>query len=637
MKCLKTLWKQLKSSWIYLVLFGFILFTHCYKLSSIPSGINVDEAGIYYDSWSLLHYGVNRQLDSWPLYLQNYGGGMSILYVYLCIPLIAIFGISLTVIRIPIVVFTLLTAIYGLRIIQMRQFRAKWLEYAFLFSLAVMPIFVVMFRFALDCNLMLGASTIFLYYLLRALDSGQNKYYLLTSVTGGIVLYTYILSHIVMPVFLLITIIFLIINKKFLWRKWFLTAIPMGILAAPLIGIHLISYLGLEPKHIGIFTLIRLWSYNERSGSLSLIHLFQSIPTVLKCMLWRDENQFDTLEQFPPMFSLSIAFVLTGLIVAVMACKKYTQKQSNNLVTPVLLFWLISEFLMGCLQGLSGLTSYKINAIYFVLLFLILEGIDCLSQLLSSKAMLHLSFVTFIIAFYCVRGGLFLHYYFTDYVKDTYPISLFAGNMTEAVAFVDSINKNHADIYISDFHKVQMYYTIAKLPSPYEQTFPATDYGNVHYYLPDTIDYNAIYIIRDTDIDSIQKLLDYGFSENVCGEYHVFYFNWNEYLIESADIPYTIDHLEIQPDSSIIFSGWSLNPTTGLPWDIILFQTDNKYYSSTKTERKDVATLVGTEQVKNCGYQFNLPNIQNATQGCLIFVDKDSKTIYREIVSLSSN
>lgn len=637
MKIQKKLWEKLKNNWVYLILFVLILFTHCYKLSSIPNGINVDEAGIYYDSWNLLHYGVNRQLDSWPLYLQNYGGGMSILYVYLCIPLIAIFGISLTVIRIPIVIFTLLTAIYGLRIIRLRHFETKWLEYVFLFSLAIMPIFVVMFRFALDCNLMLGASTVFLYYLLRALDSGEKKFYFLTGITGGIVLYTYILSHIVMPVFLLLAIIFLVRNKKFLWKKWFLTAIPMGILAFPLIGIHLISYLGLEPKHIGIFTLIRLWSYNERSNSLSLIHLFQSVPEVLKCMLWRDENRFDTLEQFPPMFSLSIIFIFIGSIVSVITCKKYSNKQSNNLVTPILVFWLLAEFLMGCLQGLSGLTSYKINAIYFVLLFLMLEGINWLSQFFNTKAILHLAFVTFIISFYCVRGGLFLHYYFTDYVKDTYPISLFAGDMTEAVTFVDSLNKIKKDIYISDFHKVQMYYTIAKLPSPYEQTFPATDYGNVHYYLPDSIDYTAIYIIRNTDADHIQELLSYGFSENVCGEYHVLYCNWDDYLPNQMNITYTIDHLEIYPDNSIVFSGWSLNPTTGLPWDMILFQTNDNYYSSIKTERKDVATIVGADQVKNYGYQFNLSDIKAIPQGYLIFVDNENKTIYRESISLSSN
>lgn len=617
--------KKIKENWGYILLFCLILFTHCYQLSDIPHGINTDEAGIYYDSWNLLHYGVNRQLDSWPLYLENYGGGMSILYAYLCIPLMAIWGPSLTIVRIPIVVFTMLTAIYGLRIIRMRKFDQKWLEYAFLFAIAVLPIFVVMFRFAIDCNLMLGASTVFLYYFLQALETGKKKFYVLAGLTGGIVLYTYILSHIVLPLFLLLTCIYLLMSRQFSWKNWSIMAIPLGLLSVPLIATHIISHFQLGKKVIGVFTLPQLWSYASRSDDLSLTDSFMSIPIVLKCMFWKDMHRFDTVERFSPMFILSIPFAFIGIAIAVMACRKYRKHQSSNIVTPIIFFWLISEFCMGCLQGLTGLTSYKLNAIYFALLFIVIEGINAILQRIKPFPRLKMFVTSFIIAFYCIRGGFFLHYYFTDYVEDTYPIWLFAGDMTEAINFIDSINSEDKDVYIGNIHQAQLYYTISKLPSPYEQTFPSKDYGNIHYYLPDKIDYTAIFLVRDVDTEYINNLRFLGFDEKTFGDYVVFYSDWQKYTLGNENINYTVDHFEQLAENSYIISGWSLNPNTGLPWDMILLKTENGYYSAIKTERKDVALVVGSDLVELCGYQLNIENLLSFSDATFVYVDNTNK------------
>ena len=621
----------LKENWIYILLFAFIGFTHCYKLASIPSGINVDEAGIYYDSWNLLHYGMDRHQNAWPLYLENYGGGMSVLYVYTLLPLVYLFGSSLLVVRIPIVISTLLTAMYGLKIIRLRKFDNKWLEYAFLFAMGVMPIFVVMFRFALDCNLMLGVSTIFLYYFLKAVETGRKRDYFCAGILGGVLLYTYILSHLVLPVFLLVEFIFLLINKRVDWKKWFLMAVPMGIFAFPLIWIHVINLFDLEQRKLGIFTLTKLASYSSRTGQLSITNMLQSIPEVLKCMFIHDADRFDTVERFTTMFALSIILALIGLFV----CVRKGLRSKTNLVTPTILFWFLVEFLLGCLQGTIGLSSYKINAVFFSLLFIELEGLNQVLLWLNSRIQWQKLITVLILVYYIGMGASFLKYYFFDYVADTYPIYLMAGDMTEAVEYAESINTEGNDTYIGYVHQAQMYYTVAKMPPFYEQTFPSKDYGKIHYYLPDAIDYTVVYIVRNTEEDYLEQLRNLHFEEKQCGEYSVFYNDWASYTDGKLEISYTVDNLDKWEDGSVTFGGWSLNPVTGLPWQMILLKNGEETYSAGKVQRTDVSAVVGTSMVDECGYSFHIPDGMSGDAE-IIFADSENKLIYKQKLELSN-
>ena len=101
---------------VCLIIFG--LFLHCYRLGSLPRGLYVDEMGMAYDAWSLGHFGVDRYLKSWPVYLTNFGGGQSILYCYLDIPFILLGGMTPYMIRMPALIFSLITGAGGFFLIK---------------------------------------------------------------------------------------------------------------------------------------------------------------------------------------------------------------------------------------------------------------------------------------------------------------------------------------------------------------------------------------------------------------------------------------------------------------------------------------------------------------------------------------
>lgn len=93
---------------ILLVFLLLIFITRIYKFGEIPNFIGVDEAGAAYDAYCLSEYGVDRYLNSFPLYLINFGGGQSALYAYATIPFIKLIGANIIAYRLPELLFFLM-------------------------------------------------------------------------------------------------------------------------------------------------------------------------------------------------------------------------------------------------------------------------------------------------------------------------------------------------------------------------------------------------------------------------------------------------------------------------------------------------------------------------------------------------
>lgn len=146
---------------------------------------------------------MDRYLNSWPVYLLNFGGGQSPLYAYLLAGLFKFFGFHLVLIRIPSVVFSLLTLAFGMGISRLLYPGERHAPFITGALVTIGPYFIMAGRLGLDCNLMLGCSAIFLYCFLRAVASGQNRWYIAAGISGGIMLYSYALSYLMLPIFLI--------------------------------------------------------------------------------------------------------------------------------------------------------------------------------------------------------------------------------------------------------------------------------------------------------------------------------------------------------------------------------------------------------------------------------------------------
>lgn len=95
------------------ILFGLILvlgiLARVWGFGSLPAGMAKDEAMIGVDAYTLLHYGVDRFGNSYPVHLSSYGTGQNVLYAYLLMPLIALRDLTPGVVRLPMLLAGILS------------------------------------------------------------------------------------------------------------------------------------------------------------------------------------------------------------------------------------------------------------------------------------------------------------------------------------------------------------------------------------------------------------------------------------------------------------------------------------------------------------------------------------------------
>ena len=80
-------------------------------IDSVPNGLNVDEASIGYEAYSILNYGIDRNGKSIPVFLEAWGSGQNALYAYIIMPFVKILGLSAFSVRLPMAIISCISLI----------------------------------------------------------------------------------------------------------------------------------------------------------------------------------------------------------------------------------------------------------------------------------------------------------------------------------------------------------------------------------------------------------------------------------------------------------------------------------------------------------------------------------------------
>lgn len=223
---------------ILLVIFGFFL---VFNLGKIP-GLYIDETNYMNEVVSKVNYGTDIHGLSHPIYFASvWGQGQSILYSWIVIPIIKLFGFSVFLFRIPMAVLSFLT-ILGIILAIYFSSKDKFLAVCTTVSLVTTPWLFISSRWVLDANIspifvMLGLVSL---YGAMIYSSNRVRYVLLvvSSVLLALSAYGYIAAWIYLP-FLIVAIFILSIVKKWFSIKemlvWifiiFLIALPLIVFA----------------------------------------------------------------------------------------------------------------------------------------------------------------------------------------------------------------------------------------------------------------------------------------------------------------------------------------------------------------------------------------------------------------------
>ena len=158
-----------------------------WMFGDVPGGINQDEAFAAREAWSLLHYGKDSFGYPYPMYLTAWGSGMNALNTYLMMPFIALFGMHTWVFRLPQLLIGILS-LFAIEEIVSKVSNWKCSLLA-MFLLAISPWHIMLSRWALESNLVVGFLLFGLLFFIYGIE--KQPYFILSAVFYGLGLYCY--------------------------------------------------------------------------------------------------------------------------------------------------------------------------------------------------------------------------------------------------------------------------------------------------------------------------------------------------------------------------------------------------------------------------------------------------------------
>lgn len=517
-------------SYIYATVLGLLViwisYLHLYNLQEVPLRLHIDEVATGYDAFCISNYGVDRFLTTFPVYFPNYGQGQSALCIYISALFMRLFGINLVTIRIPAIIFSYVTLIYGYKMVKM-IYDNKAFTLLFVWLFGMVPYFTMASRWALDCNLMLGMSTVFLYYFYVAVTKGAYINYIFAGILGGLVLYTYCLSWVALPLFLILALAYLTYVKQINLRQLISLGIPMFIVALPLILFQFVNIFDLEDIKIGIFTIGKIPVY--RSDSFYIKDYFINLIKAARYVLSHDGLPYNAFSGHYVLLKISIPFIVIGLFANIVkVAHKIRKKESHILV--FLFMWFMA---MGILAGTLDYPNInRMNAIFLILLLFLVEGIYTFYAVFKIRGKKLILFVCSLIMI--SEHLLWAGYYYDEYPNDLNRQYLSYGTMDSLVSYMDTeLDEDISEqktYFMGEYaaDDLAIYYYLAKeIPPTEAQLYGRGDkeYNNF-LFVKEHVEFenDCSYVIPDICKKNLKMIEAAGFTMIHLGEYYYCYY-----------------------------------------------------------------------------------------------------------------
>ncbi|MCR4588453.1 MAG: glycosyltransferase family 39 protein [Lachnospiraceae bacterium] len=469
-----------------LLLFLVALILRLYRLGDVPFGINQDEAMSVLNARALLETGKDLVGNSFPAEFVAWGnGGQSVLLGYSMLPLIALLGDGLAVIRIVPVFYSMLglAAFYILTKKLLSARTALGITCLAAFS----PWHFMQSRWALDCNLMGHLWILGILLLFLALE--DRRWYYGAAVVFGLSMYSYGISFYTIPIFLVAGILLLFIRKQISWKQMVGCIAIYLLVSLPIDLTMLINTFRLETLSFAGITM-PLLPEQVRSQDILLFafsreQLRDNVQALLRLLLgqydyfWFNSNLF-----FGTIYLCSLPFALIGFIKTAFETHCGKEKTSQSRWTLVWIYVLVSLF--------SGIITKQVNVnrmnfLYYGLLLLTGIGINTVFGE-------HKQWKTAVYGLYAVNILAFLFMYFTLWA-DT---SSFFGDYEMAMTAAGETGKEHCAVVV-EYDSPDM----TKILTLYQQHVP------IREYLDGTFDQQFVFYGDIEELDTTREDMSY--------------------------------------------------------------------------------------------------------------------------------
>lgn len=376
------------------------IFARTWEFGRLPPGLNQDEASNGVDARSLLLYGTDRSGVSFPVKFVSWGGGQDALYGYLLVPLVAVLGLSPTVIRLPMLVCGILSV--PLVYIAAKETFDRRLGLLSMFFLAISPWHILLSRWALEANLLPFVFLLAYTCLLRA--ARHPHWFVPACMFLGISLYAYGTAYAAVPVFMALAVLLLHRKRLLPPRDMGIGLITFLILAAPIGLLLLVNTLRLDSMMLGPITIPR-FPVQARYEAATVIGTGEVLRAAAANLgsgirLLATESDgilYNGVDPFGYFYRVSLILALLGIFVSIRGMA--TEARVQELL---LLAWLGAACVIPIFQDVN---INRFNLILIPLLLCAARAVDWLgthSRIVVPAAVLILlgAFAAFTVAYH---------------------------------------------------------------------------------------------------------------------------------------------------------------------------------------------------------------------------------------------
>lgn len=465
------------------------------NIQEIPNGLNADEASAGYEAYSILNWGIDRHGNKNPVFLVSWGSGQNVLYTYMMIPFIKLFGLSILSVRLPMALMSCITLIVLYELLKNNE--NKKLTILGIGFLAICPWHVMKSRWGLESNLFPDIALIAIYFINRFCDNKKSYNLYISSVFLGISAYAYGTSYFFLPFFEAIFLIYMLYKKYINLKQAVLFLVVTIIIVFPLIVCVIINIFDLPQINLGIITIPRLTvnRYQKISSIFSKNFLTQSINNFSKSiqiLLYQYDNLGWNAQLF---FGVTYIFSLPFTIIGI---AKLIKTKDTILLNKIMNIWAIASMLLlfVCEPNIN-----RINIIFYPIIYYTIFGIY---EVIHQNKLIE----KVIILIYCGAFFIFIRsYYKIDFNK----YHVFEPSIEEVFDSIENIDEKK--IYITDAIKEPYIYTLfytkcdvrefidtVNYATTTEEFNAVKSFNNYYFYIPqEWQEENAIYIIKKSE------------------------------------------------------------------------------------------------------------------------------------------
>ena len=436
-------------------------------ITSIPPGLNQDEASIGYDAYAILHYGMDRNGVHLPVHLIAWGSGQNALYAYLSMPFILLFGLTPLSVRALSLIMGLLGMLF-FYLIMKRLSASPGAGTAAMFFIAINPWHIMMSRWALESNLFPTLILIAVYFLLRSFTNPRWLY----AFTGmlALSLYAYGTAYFFVPLFALGTAILLLYSKVLRPRALVWNVVGFAALALPILLFIIINRYAMQAIATPLFTIPKLTTPRvEEISSVFGGRLWQAAADNLSAfskLMWSgsDGLLWNSISPYGYAYPLALPFALLGMIVLLHSWWT-SRRERESAGKGAVLLWFLVAVLMALITTVN---INRINIIFYPFIMLVSTGFVWLAGRVKGAAILAA-------AGFAVMFIFFSNAYFRDFPERIG--SAFYESLGEAVQYASE--HSTGEVYLTN--QVNMPYIFVLF---YEQINPHDFLKSVQYANP---------------------------------------------------------------------------------------------------------------------------------------------------------